>query len=1106
MVEETAKPVSYFGITNLGTYSYLEGPSGFLELERVSEYLIKSGRLITMDLETTGKNPLLDEILLVSFTYNGKHAYVFSPLTLDITPFLDVLRNNPVNNQFIKFDYEFIKVKYDIDMHIEWDTQVTHSLATAGIAPEIGGNTLANLSKRYLRVPLNKTVREDFLVREWRSDEAISYAAMDSLSAHQLMPVTKKILEASECWHIWEEIEKPLIKVIAGMELRGVNVDLDSILNLRDKYQKLVDDITSKIEAMTTYDTTIQVTCPICKNRGKKKLTCENCSGNGKVTVTTKASVNPGSPKQIIEYFDNNNVPVPFKERSNGTKTKSVDEKSLKKIKHPLARLLEEYREYSKALSAFLIPWSTPCDTNPDGKYNPKTGCIHAEITQTDTRTGRTSMKSPNLQQVPRESEFRHVFIAPPGHTLIVIDYSQYELRVLAELSGDETMKAMFLKRAALVSKLEEELDKIGEVAYTKEIGEAYPEIAKLHTLIERDNDIHSQTAITIFKLDPSSIDYDSDNWKLKRASAKAQPLSAKVLTPTEWTTIGKIKVGDYVMTGQRVGVTAKVTNIHKHGIKDTYRLVLADGASTRATKDHLWSVYELDVPKVVTTEQIMTSLFDNNGHPRWTMDYVPFYLSSHEPRIRFRETFGKREIVKVEKDKPEECWCLELDKEPHTYVTDNFIITHNCVSFGIPYGSGPRTVAERSNGAMTEDEARKTIDVYFETFPKIKEYIDETKKQCSIPADSAIAKDMGLSNYDLVWSESLGKRKRFYSLPGKSNSNREEIMNREIRANIQRQAVNHRIQCVEGSTRIFVEGAGLINISSVCGKVSVWDGKQFSNATVIQTGTKPLALVEFADGRVLKCSPDHKILMEDRTWKTVEELSHMSPKLRVPVLTEEIPYWHFNESVNPVYLSKSRALLHVNRVVKLFSRQTNDGLLLMVDDNEYLRTLIRDMQELLLILGIKSSLISPTKLRVADVERLYSYIGYTGKKYSPDSGYDNYIKSITFTGMSVPMYDVVDSTTGRFVAGGTVVHNSTNADVTKLAMVMLDQEFSKPEYNGQVHLRLMVHDEIVVSCPKEMAKKVARVQIKIMKEASQRYVKTVPTEVGCIITDKWSK
>jgi DNA polymerase-1 len=703
-----------FGICPLGTYEYLEGPKGSNVLSDISRYILDNKLTVAVDLETTGTDPLRNKILLFSFAVKPTHSYVFSPDRIDINSFLEVLATSPIVNHFIKFDYEFIKATYGINVNIAWDTQVTHAIATAGISMYTGGNSLGAMVNNYLGIKLNKAIRKDFLTGVWETDDYIRYAAADPLSVLRLLPYTKDLLEERGVTHIWETIERDLIYVIASMELNGINVDIDCILNLRDKYQIKVNELDEQIKKLTEYKTTVQITCGECKNRGKKKLTCTVCGGTGKIEKEITTSVNPGSPKQLVDYLKKENIVVPTKERPNGSTSESVGKDTLAKIRHPLIPLLMEYREYYKALSSFLIPWSTPCTTDEKGKYNPITKCIHPEITQTDTDTGRISMKSPNLQQVPKGAEFREVFCAPEGEVLVVSDYSQIELRVLAELSNDENMIALFQARANLVKELEEKLADLGEIFYTPEIGKAHPELAVLHTKIERDNDIHSQTAIRIFKLDSSTIDYESTEWKKKRSAGKA-------------------------------------------------------------------------------------------------------------------------------------------------------------VSFGIPYGSGARTVAERSNGALTQKEAEKIIEAYFKTFPGIKKYIDDTHKSCLIP------KEESYKGFKMTESHSILGRKRYYILPNDSSNSEDTAYNRSIYASIQRKAVNQPIQ-------------------------------------------------------------------------------------------------------------------------------------------------------------------------------------------------------------------------------------GTSADITKMAMVKLYKEFSKEIYGGHVITRLMIHDELVTSCPKDMGTKVAKIQIQIMKDACKEFLKNVPPEVSCNIAERWEK
>jgi DNA polymerase-1 len=111
---------------------------------------------------------------------------------------------------------------------------------------------------------------------------------------------------------------------------------------------------------------------------------------------------------------------------------------TLLKVDHPAARLLLEYRELQKKLGTYL-------ETYPSFVH-PKTGRIHANFLQCRVPTGRLACTSPNIQQIPHEDEFRRCFVAEEGNVLVIADYSQIELRILAEVSDDPAFVEAFQK------------------------------------------------------------------------------------------------------------------------------------------------------------------------------------------------------------------------------------------------------------------------------------------------------------------------------------------------------------------------------------------------------------------------------------------------------------------------------------------------------------------------------------------------------------------------------------------------------------------------------------------------------------------------------------
>jgi len=514
-----------FGACRFGSYSFLTGPPGQRRLEDVCDYLEKTGSHIVLDLETTGLNAILDDILLIAFTFDGLHAYVLDVGSLDLTRFLQVLPTLPVSNHNIDFDYSFLKWKYGVSLQVEWDTMVTYSLATAGITKFIGGASLDTLSRKYLGIPLAKAVRESFSTTEWKTDEAAAYAADDTLATWHLIPITRGILNASGVRHVWDVIERPFITTLVDLHLAGVDFDLQKGLELRDQCRAELEVLRSEIDALTAREKDVVVRCRACRNGTRYKKDgggpCSECEGTGKKVVRQVVHINPNSYQQLIAFLSEENIDVPKVERNNGSLSPSLDKKARRAIAHPIIPKLNEYQTLSKLVTGFLTRLTTPTDVSPDGHYNHITHRIHTTYTQVYTATGRLSSREPNLQNQKSDPRIRSLFIAPPGHMMVVSDYSQYEVRVLAEVSGDKRLRRFFTHRAELVKALQASLDLLDEVEYSPEIGEAHPEVKDRYIAVQKC-DFHNSTAIAIFGLDPDKIDYEDKEWKKKRNIAKS--------------------------------------------------------------------------------------------------------------------------------------------------------------------------------------------------------------------------------------------------------------------------------------------------------------------------------------------------------------------------------------------------------------------------------------------------------------------------------------------------------------------------------------------------------------------------------------------------------
>jgi DNA polymerase I len=205
-------------------------------------------------------------------------------------------------------------------------------------------------------------------------------------------------VEQAALGKLYEEIDLPLVSVLARMEQAGVEIDIAALAKMSVELER---EITAK--ASEIYE-------------------------------TAGMEFNVGSPKQLGDVlFNRMNLPKPVKYGKGRTISTAVDVLEELAENHPIARMVLDYRQLTKLKSTYV-------DALP-ALIKPSTGRLHTTFGQTGTATGRLSSANPNLQNIPIRSELgrgiRAAFIAQPGHVLLTADYSQIELRLLAHFSRD---------------------------------------------------------------------------------------------------------------------------------------------------------------------------------------------------------------------------------------------------------------------------------------------------------------------------------------------------------------------------------------------------------------------------------------------------------------------------------------------------------------------------------------------------------------------------------------------------------------------------------------------------------------------------------------------
>jgi DNA polymerase-1 len=255
-------------------------------------------------------------------------------------------------------------------------------------------------------------------------DSAARYAVEDAVVAWRLAEVLRRELEQAGLWGLFERIEAPLVEVLERMEALGVAIDLDRLAEINRSLQTEQERLEREIHELA----------------GRP--------------------FNINSPPQLREVLFDELGLKPTGRRTQKTRVHSTGQEALEALRHqhPLPAKVLSYREIAKLRGTYVEALPKLVDSE-DGR-------LHTQLHQLGAATGRLSSSDPNLQNIPIRSELgrsiRQGFVPAPGYLLLSADYSQMELRILAHLSGDETLVEAFRRgldihrfTAALVAGIE---------------------------------------------------------------------------------------------------------------------------------------------------------------------------------------------------------------------------------------------------------------------------------------------------------------------------------------------------------------------------------------------------------------------------------------------------------------------------------------------------------------------------------------------------------------------------------------------------------------------------------------------------------------------------
>lgn len=371
---------------------------------------------ICFDTETTGINPLDSELVALAFSWNrGKGFLVHFPESQEETAaILEILRPLFENNrilkigQNIKFDIQIL-AKYGIEVQGPlFDTMIAHYLLEPDMRHNMNllSETYLSYSPVHIESLIGEKGRSQKSMRSVAVEKITEYAVEDADVTFQLKEKFMPALKTEGLSGLSENIEMPLIMVLADMERNGVKLNQD---DLRSISSGLRDEIISLEQEIFTLAGT---------------------------------EFNISSPRQLGDILF---LRLKLDDRARLTKTRQfvTNEEILQRLtgRHPIVSKVLEYRGLKKLLSTYLEPLPQMVD--------PRTGRIHTSFRQAVTSTGRLSSDNPNLQNIPvrdeRGREIRKAFVPEEGNLFLSADYSQIELRLMAHLSRDEGMIGDFL-------------------------------------------------------------------------------------------------------------------------------------------------------------------------------------------------------------------------------------------------------------------------------------------------------------------------------------------------------------------------------------------------------------------------------------------------------------------------------------------------------------------------------------------------------------------------------------------------------------------------------------------------------------------------------------
>jgi len=392
------------------------------ELLRNLSKRLATAEMICFDTETTSTDQMCAELVGIAIALHPEESYYIpvghhideSP-QLPLLTVIEALREPLTDPKIPKAGHN---IKYDFVVLARYGLIVSPLVFDSMIAEWLINPASRNLGLKnlaWVRQGIRMTNIEELIgkgknqrsMAEVPVDQAADYAAADASVVLQLKTELDQEIKSRQALKLFTELEMPLVRVLAEMEMAGVGLDIAYLRQMSSELKERLMEIEERIYKDVGFP------------------------------------FNLNSPQQLSQaLFESLGIDPPDRAQRTATGFYSTSASVLEGLRgvHPVVDRVLEYRELSKLKSTYL-------DALP-AQVNPVTNRVHTSYNQTGSVTGRIASSDPNLQNIPIRTELgrkvRNAFIASPGNVLLSVDYSQIELRIVAHMANDKAMISAF--------------------------------------------------------------------------------------------------------------------------------------------------------------------------------------------------------------------------------------------------------------------------------------------------------------------------------------------------------------------------------------------------------------------------------------------------------------------------------------------------------------------------------------------------------------------------------------------------------------------------------------------------------------------------------------